>query len=176
MDELQGKKIVVLLEELYNEQEYWYPKIRLLEAGAEVVTASAEAGKTYHSKVGLPAKADVTYGQLHASDLDGVIIPGGFAPDFMRRSPDCLKLVKTLFEQGKLVAFICHAGWVAVSAGILKGKQATSFSGIKDDMVNAGALWRDAAVVQDGNLISSRTPADLPAFMRAIMAFLKTLA
>ena len=94
----------------------------------------------------------------------------------MRRSPHCLKLVKTLFEQGKLVAFICHAGWVAVSAGILKGRKATSFSSIKDDMVNAGALWEDAAVVLDKNLVSSRTPADLPDFMRAVIAFLKTPA
>ncbi len=173
MSELKGKKIVVFLEEIYNEQEYWYPAIRLREAGADVVTAGTEAGKIYHSKVGLPARADVAFGQLNPAELDGVVIPGGFAPDYMRRSPDCLKLVKTLFEQGKLVAFICHAGWVAASAGILKGKKATSVTSIKDDMVNAGALWQDAAVVQDGNLISSRTPADLPDFMRAVIAFLR---
>lgn len=171
--ELQGKKIAVLLEEIYNEQEFWYPKIRLQEAGATVVVAGTEAGKTYHSKVGMPAKADVAFADLNPAELDGVIIPGGFAPDYMRRSPDCLKLVKTLHDQGKLVAFICHAGWVAVSAGILKGKKITSYGSIKDDVVNAGAIWQDAPVVRDGNLISSRTPADLPDFMRAIVLFLR---
>ncbi len=173
MSELKGKKIVVLIEEIYNEHEYWYPKIRLQEAGAEVVTAGTEAGKTYHSKVGVPAKADVAFSQVKADDFDGVVIPGGFAPDFMRRSPDCLKLINTLHDQGKMVAFICHAGWAAISAGIVRGKKATSYSSIKDDMVNAGALWQDAAVVQDGNLISSRTPADLPDFLRAVIAHLQ---
>jgi len=173
MLELKGKTIAVFIESMYNEHEYWYPKIRLEEAGATVITVGTEAKTEYRSKVGFAANSDVAFGDLKAEGLDGIIIPGGFAPDFMRRSADCLKLVREVFEQGKLVAFICHAGWVPVSAGILKGKKATCFFAIKDDLINAGATWEDAAVVQDGNLISSRIPADLPDFMRAIIAFLR---
>ncbi len=173
MRELEGKRAVLLVEQLYNEQEFWYPKIRLQEAGAVVMVAGTEGKKEYPSKVGLPAKSDVAFADLKAADFDAVIIPGGFAPDFMRRSPDCVKFVREMFSQGKLVAFICHAGWVPISAGILKGKKATSFTAIKDDLVNAGVVWQDAAVVEDGNLISSRTPLDLPDFMRAVIAYLK---
>ena len=173
MNELKGKKVVVLVEQIYQEQEFWYPKIRLQEAGAAVMTAGTEAKKEYHSKVGLPAKSDLAFADLKAADFDAVVIPGGFAPDFMRRSADCVKFVREMAEQGKLVAFICHAGWVPISAGILKGKKVTSFSSIKDDMRNAGADWQDAAVVRDGNLISSRSPDDLPDFMRAIIDYLK---
>ena len=171
MSELTGKKIAVFVEQIYQEQEFWYPKIRLQEAGATVIVAGTERDKDYHSKVGLPARSDAAFADLHASGLDGIIIPGGFAPDFMRRSPDCLRLIREVSSQGKLVAFICHAGWAVISAGILRGKRATSYSSIKDDMVNAGALWEDAPVVRDGNLISSRNPADLPDFMKAVIAF-----
>ena len=171
MSELKGKKIAVLLANMYDEREFWYPAIRLREAGAEVVVAGEEAGKEYKSKVGFPSKSEAAWGDLDPAKLDGVVIPGGFGPDFMRRSPACLKLVRQLFEQGKLVAFICHAGWVPVSAGILKGKKVTSFFSIKDDLVNAGAEWLDQSLVRDGNLVSSRNPDDLPDFMRGILDF-----
>ena len=123
----------------------------------------------YASKHGYPVKADVQAEQVDAVEYDAVVIPGGFAPDLMRRSPAMVKLVRDAFNQGKVVAAICHAGWMPVSAGILRGKRATSFFSIKDDLVNAGATWVDAEVVVDGNLITSRKPDDLPAFCREIV-------
>ena len=173
MSDLSGKKIAVFIEEMYNEHEFWYPKFRLLEAGATVVVAGTAAGKEYHSKVGFGAKSDVAFSSLAPQEFDGVIIPGGYAPDYMRRSEDARKFVKAMDDQGKLVAFICHAGWMVISSGILKGRKATSVAAIKDDMVNAGAEWQDAEVVRDRNFVSSRTPADLPAFMKAVLAFYK---
>ena len=167
----KGKKIAVFIEEMYNEHEFWYPKYRLLEAGATVIVAGSEAGKEYRSKVGMPAKADVSFADLQADDLDGLLIPGGYAPDFMRRSKACLELVRKINEQKKLIAFICHAGWVPVSAGILQGRTVTSHPAIRDDVQNAGATWKDEVVVEEGNFISSRTPADLPDFMRAVVAW-----
>lgn len=169
--DLSGKKIALFIEEMYNEHEFWYPKFRLLEAGATVVVAGTAADKEYNSKVGFGAKSDVAFSSLVAEEFDGVIIPGGYAPDYMRRSKDARQFVKAMDDQGKLVAFICHAGWMVISAGILKGRKVTSVASIKDDMVNAGAEWQDAEVVRDRNFVSSRTPADLPAFMKAVMAF-----
>ena len=171
MSELSGKKFVVLVEDLYNEHEFWYPKYRLIEAGASVVAAGTAAGKEYHSKVGLGAKSDLAFSDLKADDFDGVVIPGGFAPDYMRRSEAAKAFVNAMDAKGKLVAFICHAGWLPISAGIVKGRKVTSFSAIKDDMVNAGADWQDAPVVVDRNMITSRRPDDLPAFMKAVIAF-----
>lgn len=168
---LSGKKIALFIEEMYNEHEFWYPKFRLLEAGATVVVAGTEAGREYKSKVGFGAGSDVAFSALAAEEFDGVVIPGGYAPDYMRRSKAARDFVKAMDERGKLVAFICHAGWMVISAGILKGRKATSVASIKDDMVNAGVEWRDAEVVRDRNLVSSRTPADLPAFMKAVLAF-----
>lgn len=158
---------------IYNELEFWYPKIRMTEAGATVLVAGAEAGATYKSKVGLEATTDTAYGNVSADDVDGIIIPGGFAPDFMRRDPDAVRLVADIFSQGKLVAFICHAGWLPISAKILKGRTCTSYFAIKDDMINAGVDWVDRDVVVDGNLVSSRTPDDLPAFCKAVVEFLQ---
>ena len=171
MVELAGKKFVVFIESLYNEHEFWYPKYRLLEAGATVVVAGTEAGKEYHSKVGLGAKSDVAFTGLNAEDFDGVVIPGGYAPDYMRRSEAAKAFVKDMNAKGKLVAYICHAGWLPISAGIVKGRKATSVAAIKDDMINAGVDWRDAPVVVDRNMITSRTPEDLPEFMKAVIAF-----
>lgn len=167
---LQGKRFAVLVEDQYEDQELWYPVRRLAEAGAEVSIVGPEAGKTYSSKYGYPAKADVSAADASADDFAGVIIPGGYAPDRMRRHEAMVSLVKDAFESGKIVAAICHAGWMLCSAKVLSGKQATSYSSIRDDMEHAGAKWVDREVVQDGNLITSRTPADLPAFMRAILA------
>ncbi|MCC8194010.1 MAG: type 1 glutamine amidotransferase [Deltaproteobacteria bacterium] len=171
MNELRGKKFALLVENLYDEHEFWYPRHRLKEAGAAVVVAGTEAGKEYHGKVGMLATADAAFSDLKAEDFDGVIIPGGFAPDYMRRSDAAKAFVKAMNDRGKLVAFICHAGWLPISAGIVKGRKATSVGAIKDDMVNAGAEWHDAPVVVDKNMITSRRPDDLPEFMKAVIAF-----
>ena len=171
--ELQGKKVAILIEEMFNTHEFWYPYYRLKEAGAEVVVVGTGSAAVYHGKPGTDATPDVNADQVSAADFDGVVIPGGYAPDLMRRYPTMVALVKTLFDQGKLVAAICHAGWMLASAKILSGRTVTSFFAIKDDLIHAGAQWVDQAVVVDGNLITSRTPDDLPAFMQAIITALK---
>lgn len=170
--ELKGKKIAVLVDNLYQEMEVWYPLFRLREAGAQVVTVGAKAGATYTSKLGYPCTADKSYEDVEANDFDGVVVPGGFAPDFIRRHVMAINFVAAINRQGKLVASICHGLWVPCSANILRGKRTTSFFAIKDDVVNAGGLWEDAEVVVDGNLVSSRKPEDLPAFMTAAITFL----
>lgn len=167
---LDEKRFVVLVDDQYEDQELWYPVQRLREAGAAVTIVGPEAGKTYRSKHGYPAKSDKAAGEVIADDFDGVIIPGGYAPDRMRRHEAMVALVRDAHQTGKIVAAICHAGWMLCSAGVLKGKEATSFSAIKDDMANAGAKWVNREVVQDGNLITSRTPDDLSAFLRTIIA------
>lgn len=169
---LEGKKVAVLAEDLYEDPELWYPYYRLLEAGAQVQIVGPEA-KVYESKHGYPVKAEVAASQVSADDFDGIVVPGGFAPDRLRRYPAILDLVRGIDEKGGLVAAICHAGWVPISAGILKGKRATCVSAIKDDLINAGATYLDQAVVVDANLVTSRTPADLPAFLPAIIAVLE---
>ena len=169
---LQGKRIAVLAENMYQEMELWVPYYRLKEEGADVKVVAPEK-KTYTSKTGYPVSADVAAADVSAKDFDGVVIPGGYAPDMMRRYPAMLNLVKGCFEQGKPVAAICHAGWVPASAGILKGKTATCFFAIKDDVINAGARYVDKEVVVDGHLITSRQPDDLPAFCREIIGVLQ---
>ena len=164
---LKGKRIAILVDQMYQEMEVWYPLFRFREAGAEVVTVGAKAGDTYPSKLGFPCKADISYDVARADDFDGVLAPGGFAPDFIRRHPKAIDFVKQIDRQGKLVAAICHGPWVLCSAGVLKGKRATSFFAIKDDVVNAGAHWEDSEVVADGNIVTSRKPDDLPAFCLA---------
>lgn len=166
---LKGKRVAVLAENMYQELELWYPLLRLREAGAETFVVGTGSAESYQSKMGYPVQVDMVAGQIDAGDLDAVVIPGGYAPDLMRRYPDMVNLVRKAFEQGKVVAAICHAGWMLVSAGVLQGKKATCFFSIKDDLVNAGAEYVDAEVVRDGNLITSRVPADLPAFCRAII-------
>ncbi|MFP4477066.1 MAG: type 1 glutamine amidotransferase domain-containing protein [Desulfatibacillaceae bacterium] len=165
--DLSGKRIAIMVEEIYNEHEFWYPYWRLMEAGARVVVVGAEKGAEYKGKYGMPATADAGAKEVNGRDFDGVIIPGGYAPDHMRRHPDMIRFVRDAWDAGKVVAAICHAGWMLASAGILKGKQVTSFFAIRDDMVNAGAQWVDEDVVIDGHLVTSRQPEDLPAFMRA---------
>ena len=171
--ELKGKNVAILVEDMYNEFEFWYPFYRLKEAGAQVVVVGSARATTFHSKNGLPAVADKGADKVSADEFDGVVIPGGYSPDYMRRSPAMVKLVCDLFSQGRTVAAICHAGWMLCSADVLRGKTATSFFSIRDDMINAGATWVDREVVVDGNLITSRKPDDLPAFMRAVIAALK---
>jgi protease I len=169
---LAGKRIAILAENLYQEMELWVPYYRLREEGAEVRVVGAGGATSYASKHGYPVNVDVQADQVKAVEFDAVVVPGGYAPDLMRRHPAMVGLVREGVQQGKVVAAICHAGLMLVSAGVLKGRRATSFSSIKDDMVNAGAQWVDAEVVVDGNLITSRKPDDLPAFCRAIVAAL----
>ena len=170
--ELEGKRIAILAEDMYEDLELWYPLIRMKEAGADVDVVGMPGVEAYESKHGYPARVDIPVDDVSPDAFDAVIIPGGYAPDRMRRHEPLLDLVRGVFEGGGVVAFICHAGWVPISAGIVEGKRVTSFFAIKDDLVNAGAEWVDEEVVEDGNLISSRTPADLPAFCRAIIAAL----
>ena len=170
--ELTGKRVAVLAENMYQEMELWYPLLRLQEAGAETFVVGTGSADTYTSKLGYPVQVDIAADEVAASDVDAVVIPGGYAPDLMRRSPAMVNLVREAFEQGKVVAAICHAGWMLASADVLRGKEATCFFSIKDDLVNAGATYIDAEVVRDGNLITSRIPADLPAFCRSIIAAL----
>jgi protease I len=172
--DLTGKKVAVLAEDIYENLELWYPVLRLREAGATVTIVGPKAGETYKSKEGYPAKADISMDDARAADFDAVVVPGGFAPDKMRRYPAMLRFVRETFEQGKVVASICHAAWVPISAGIVKGKTMTCVSAIKDDLINAGAHYVDKEVVVDGNVISSRTPPDLPAFCREIINALAT--
>jgi protease I len=171
--ELSGKRFVILVDTQFNDHEFWYPYFRLKEAGAGVTVVAAKAGQTYEGKYGTPARSDKTPAGINVAEYAGVIIPGGYAPDHMRRDQDMVSLVRAFDNQGKIVAAICHAGWMLVSAGILKGRTVTSFFAIKDDLVNAGAKWRDHEVVIDGNMITSRTPDDLPVFMRSIIAAAK---
>ncbi len=171
--ELQGKRAAILVEQQYQEMEVWYPLYRLREAGCKVTVVGPEAGATYPSKLGYPAKSDKAAKDVSANDFDLVVIPGGFAPDFIRRTDAMLRLVSTMAEQGKVVAAICHGPWVLCSTQALKGRKATCFFAIKDDVINAGANYVDAEVVRDGNLITSRKPDDLPAFMQTIFQAVK---
>jgi protease I len=172
MAELMGRKAAILAEKLYEDLELWYPLYRLREAGAEVHVVGPRQG-SYESKHGYPVKADLGAGEVTAADFDAVIIPGGYAPDHMRRHPAMVELVRQAAKQGKVVAAICHGGWMLASAGVLKGRKATCYRAIRDDLVNAGAEYLDREVVRDGNLITSRFPDDLPAFCRTIIEALK---
>lgn len=164
--------VLALVDDLYEDLELWYPKLRLEEAGFSTRLAGPSL-KTCAGKHGYPASADLLISAARSADYCGLLIPGGFMPDKLRRDPKVLALTREFFEQGKLVAFICHGGWIPISAKILKGKHATGSLGIKDDLENAGAIWVDEPVVVDGNLISSRTPRDLAAFGRTMVDYLQ---
>lgn len=165
------RRIVSVIDDIYEDLEHWYPKLRLEEAGVSTVTAAPKQG-VLRGKHGYPAEADCDLEAVSEPDFEGLLLPGGFAPDKLRRDEHVLNLTRAFYEAGKMVAFICHGGWIPISARILNGKRATGSLGIRDDLANAGAVWVDEAVVIDGNLISSRTPRDLAPFAQAMVDFL----
>ncbi|MDX1683544.1 MAG: type 1 glutamine amidotransferase domain-containing protein [Phycisphaeraceae bacterium] len=172
MPELDGKRVLLFVGTDYEDLELWYPKLRLEEAGAEAVMAGQEAGATYAAKHGYPAEADIAIDDANEADFDGLVIPGGWMPDKLRRFDKVKQITRDFDAAGKLVASICHGGWIVQSAGICEGRKMTSTPGIKDDLEYAGAQWSDEEVVVDGNFVSSRRPGDLPAFMRACIEVL----
>ncbi|MCH8922834.1 MAG: type 1 glutamine amidotransferase [Planctomycetes bacterium] len=162
--------MLIFVGDVYEDLELWYPKLRLIEAGADVVAAGAEAGATYAGKHGYPCVADAAIDQMSAGDFDGLVVPGGFMPDKLRRDEKVLQLVRDFAHAGKLVAAICHGGWIPISAGVYQDVRVTGSPGIKDDLVNAGAIWVDEPVVIDRHFVSSRKPDDLPEFCRGILS------
>ncbi len=165
------KTLLTFVDDIYEDLELWYPLLRLQEAGYAMRLA-APALRTYAGKHGYPATSDLLLAEARSDDFCGLLVPGGFMPDKLRRDPKVLALTREFFEHGKLVAFICHGGWIPISAKILHGKRVTGSLGIKDDLENAGGVWVDEPVVVDRNLISSRTPRDLAPFARAMVEFL----
>lgn len=172
---LKNKKVLALVHEDFEDLELTYPILRLREEAIEVVLLGEHARTTYKGKYSYPVASDYAYGDINPEDFDGLIIPGGWAPDKLRRFPEVLTIVQHMDENNKPIGQICHAGWVLISAGILKGKKVTSTIAIKDDLTNAGATWVDREVVVDGTLISSRGPDDLPAYMKAYLKVLKKI-
>ncbi len=171
---MNKKRIVILVEHHYQDMEVWYPYFRLKEEGYEVIFAGTGSAENYVGKFGYPVQVDANVSALKAKDFDAVIVPGGWAPDFLRRYESVLKFIRSMDGAGKVVASICHGGWVLASAEILKGRTVTSFSAIKDDIRHAGAKYVDREVQTDGNLVTSRTPEDLPAFASEIIRKLKS--
>ena len=169
---LMQKTLLTFVDDLYEDLELWYPLLRVQEAGYAMRIAATEL-RTYSGKHGYPAASDLLLRDARSEDFCGLLIPGGFMPDKLRRDARVLSLTREFFERGKLVAFICHGGWIPISAKILKGKCVTGSLGIKDDLENAGGIWVNEPVVVDGNLISSRTPRDLAPFGKAMVDFLK---
>jgi protease I len=170
---LAGKKILAFIGDIYEDLELCYPRLRLIEAGAQFSMAGQEAaGTKYTGKHGYPLHSDRALSQVEASQFDALIVPGGFMPDKLRRDAKVLQLVREFAEAGKCVAAICHGGWIPISAGVYRGVRVTGSPGIKDDLINAGAIWEDREVVVDNQFISSRKPDDLPAFCREIIKFI----
>jgi protease I len=170
---LEGKRILILVGDEYEDLELWYPRLRLEEAGAAVTVAGLQAGVLYRGKHGYPCTSDASVAQMREVDFDGLVIPGGWMPDKLRREESVLQLVRDFHLAKKMIAAICHGGWIPISAMVYRGVRVTGSLGIRDDLINAGAVWEDAPVVVDRHFISSRKPADLPAFCRAILAFLE---
>ncbi|MCP4190001.1 MAG: type 1 glutamine amidotransferase [Planctomycetaceae bacterium] len=166
---LQGKQILIFVGQIYEDLELWYPKLRLIEAGATVVVAGPKAQENYAGKNGYPCDSDVAIADVDTQQFDGLVVPGGFMPDKLRRDSRVLEIVQEFDNAEKLIAAICHGGWIPISAGVYRGVTVTGSPGIKDDLVNAGAIWRDEAVVIDRHFVSSRKPDDLPDFCRGIL-------
>lgn len=163
---LENKKVIALVSDDFEDLELWYPILRLREEGAQVDLVGEEAKKKYIGKFGVPAESDYAFGDVNAESYDAILVPGGWAPDKLRRYPEVIEMVRHMDKAKKPIGQICHAGWVLISAGILEGKTVTSTPGIKDDMTNAGATWVDEAAIADGHIISSRRPPDLPPYMK----------
>ena len=167
---LKDKSIGILVGPGYEDLEFWVPRMRMIEEGASVLVIGTESGVSYESKCGgLSARSDAAAKAVHADQLDALLVPGGWAPDKLRRNAEVLRLVREMNEQGKIIGLICHAGWVAASAGICDGKRATGSTGIKDDMQNAGATWVDEPAFRDGNLVWGRVVADIPDYCRELV-------
>ena len=166
---LKGKRIAIMLDQQYQELEVWYPYYRLGEEGAEVKLVAPQAARTYSSKLGYPCVSDAAAREVGGGDFDAVVVPGGWAPDFMRRDESMVRFIRQAHGAGIILAAICHGGWMLCCTDALKGTKATSFMAIKHDMINAGAEWLDDECVVDGNVITSRKPDDLPAFCAAII-------
>ena len=169
---LENKRILMFVGDIYEDLELWYPKLRLIEAGADVCVAGAKANAKYDGKNGYPCVSDAAISNVQASEFDGLVVPGGFMPDKLRRDPKVLQLVCDFDAAGKLVAAVCHGGWIPISAGVYRGVKVTGSPGIKDDLINAGAVWEDKAVVVDRHFVSSRKPDDLPDFCKGIFQVL----
>ncbi|WP_085504966.1 type 1 glutamine amidotransferase domain-containing protein [Thalassobacillus devorans] len=164
---LENKKVIALVSDEFEDLELWYPVLRLREEGATVHIVGKEANKQYTGKYGVPVESDYAFSDISPEDYDGILVPGGWSPDKLRRYEEVLQFVRHMDEHEKTIGQICHAGWVLISAGILEGRNVTSTPGIKDDMMNAGANWSDEAVVEDGHIISARRPPDLPPYAKA---------
>jgi protease I len=166
---LSGKRVLTFVGDIYEDLELWYPKLRLIEEGAQVVVAGEEANRVYAGKNGYPCTSDAAISDMHESQFDAVLLPGGFMPDRLRRLESVKKLIRNFAHSNKCVAAICHGGWLAISAGVYRGVKTTGSLGIKDDLENAGAIWVDAPVVVDRHFVSSRKPDDLPWFAKAMV-------
>ena len=166
---LSGKRVLTFVGDIYEDLELWYPKLRLIEEGAQVVVAGEEANRVYAGKNGYPCTSDVAISDMHESQFDAVLLPGGFMPDRLRRLESVKKLIWDFAHSKKCVAAICHGGWLAISADVYRGVKTTGSLGIKDDLENAGAIWVDAPVVVDRHFVSSRKPDDLPWFAKAMV-------
>jgi protease I len=173
---LDGTRILIFVADEYEDLELWYPKLRLEEAGAHVTLAGPQAGTIYRGKHGYPGKSDAAIADMEADDFHGVVCAGGWMPDRIRRDPQALALVREMAQAQKLVAAICHGGWIPISAGVYAGVRVTGSPGIKDDLVNAGASWEDAPLVIDRHFVSSRKPADLPEFLAGVLRVLSRVA
>ena len=169
---LAEKKILMFVGEIYEDLELWYPKLRLAEAGADVVVAGPRANCEYSGKHGYPCVSDAAIGDTRPEEFDGLVVPGGFMPDKLRRDPRVLEIVQHFHRQEQMIAAICHGGWIPISAGVYRDVKVTGSPGIKDDLVNAGAHWCDEPVVVDRHFVSSRKPDDLPDFCRAMLQVL----
>ena len=169
---LTEKQILMFVGDIYEDLELWYPKLRLVEAGAKVVVAGPEAQQQYAGKNGYPCISDIAIEDVQVDDWDGLVVPGGFMPDKLRRNDQVLAIVRQFDFSGKLIAAVCHGGWIPISAGVYRNVRVTGSLGIKDDLVNAGAIWEDKPVVVDRHFVSSRKPDDLPDFCRGILSVL----